>query len=142
MSTSAKPATAPAAAAPAPAAAVPDAAARDAQPKNHIRVSPKRSKFLYIDITKYLLNEGETYVEISGLGAAIAEVVDVAEVLKAQGLVKVTKIETSRVKEGFRPTDRLVIRVEKAPTFAKVFAEQQKMKETRKAEQAAAEPKK
>jgi len=124
-------------AAAAPAAAGAPAPASDA-PKNHIRVSPKRSKFLYIDITKYLLNEGEQYVEISGLGNAIAQVVDIAEVLKAQGLVKVTKIETSRVKEGARPTDRLVIRVEKSTTFDKVFAEQKAMKEARKKEGEAA----
>ncbi len=103
-------------------------------PKNHIRVSPKKSKFLYVDITKYLLNEGETFVDISGLGSAIAEVVDIVEVLKGQGLVKAVKIETSRTTtESRRPTDRLIIRVVKAPTFDKVFAEQQAMKEARKA---------
>jgi len=135
--TTAKTASPAQAAAPAAAAAAGGAGPVSDAPKNHIRVSPKRSKFLYIDITKYLLNEGESYVEISGLGNAIAQVVDIAEVLKAQGLVKVTKIETSRVKEGARPTDRLVIRVEKSSTFATVFAEQQAMKEQRKAAAAA-----
>lgn len=108
--------------------AAPAAPAAPAVPKNHVRVSPKKSKFVYIDITKYLLNEGETFVEISGLGMAVAEVVEIAEVLKAQQLVKVIKIETSRVTESRRSTDRIVIRVEKAPAFAKVFAEQQAMK--------------
>ncbi len=89
--------------------------------KNHVRVSSKKSKFLYVDLVKYLLNEGEEFVDVSGLAGAIAEVVEIAEILKAQNLVKVTNIETSRNMEGRRSLDRLRIRVVKAAGFQKIF---------------------
>ena len=96
------------------------------QKKNHVRVSVKTNKFRYVDIVKYLLNEGETHVDISGLAASITPVVEITEILKAQGLVKVTKIETSRQPEGKgRPVDRLLVRVVKGANFQKIFDEQQ-----------------
>jgi DNA-binding protein len=106
-------------------------------PKNHVRVSLKRSKFPYVDITKYLLNEGEAHVDISGLGSAISEVVDIVEVLKSQNLIKVTQIETGRTEES-RNTARIQIRVEKSATFERVFAEQQAAKQAAKKETEAA----
>jgi DNA-binding protein len=108
-------------------------------PKNHVRVSLKRSKFPYVDITKYLLNEGESHVDISGLGSAISEVVDIVEVLKSQNLIKVTSIETGRTEES-RNTARIQIRVEKSATFDRVFAEQQAAKAAAKAKETPAAP--
>lgn len=108
----------------------------DEKVKNHVRVSSKQSKFLYVDIVKYLLNEGEKYVDISGLGTAIVEVVEIAEVLKAQGLVKVLKIETSRGVEGRKSLDRICIRVDKTGDFQKIFDEQQAARAARKEKEA------
>eukprot|EP00672_Neobodo_designis_P025946 CAMPEP_0174852542 /NCGR_PEP_ID=MMETSP1114-20130205/25776_1 /TAXON_ID=312471 /ORGANISM="Neobodo designis, Strain CCAP 1951/1" /LENGTH=120 /DNA_ID=CAMNT_0016087147 /DNA_START=98 /DNA_END=460 /DNA_ORIENTATION=+ len=111
-----------------------DAAATDKKQKNNVKVSIKTNKFLYVDIVKYLLNEGETHVDISGLAASINPVVEIAEILKAQGLVEVTKIETTRAAEGRgRPVDRLMIRVVKAKGFQKVFDEQQAARAARDA---------
>jgi hypothetical protein len=121
-------------------------AAADTKPqedkvKNHVRVSVKTNKFLYVDIVKYLLNEGETHVDVSGLAASITPVVEIIEILKSQGLVKVTKLETSRAVEGRgRPVDRLMVRVVKNAGFQKIFDEQQAAKAARDAE-AGKEPK-
>ena len=110
------------------------ATAADKKQKNNVKVSIKTNKFLYVDIVKYLLNEGETHVDISGLAASINPVVEIAEILKAQGLVQVTKIETTRAAEGRgRPVDRLMIRVVKADGFQKVFDEQQAARAARDA---------
>lgn len=118
----------------APAAAATTPAVDVDKKKNHVRVSIKTNKFLYVDIVKYLLNEGETHVDISGLAASITPVVEIVEILKAQGLVKVTKLETSRQAEGRgRPVDRLLVRVVKAAGFQKVFDEQQEARRVRDA---------
>jgi len=111
------------------------AAAADAEKqKNHVRVSSKKSKFLYVDLVKYLLNEGEAYVDVSGLAGAIADVVEIAEILKAQGIVSITQIETSRSLEGRRSLDRLRVRAVKTADFQKIFDEQQATREARNAE--------
>ena len=103
-------------------------------PKNHVRISLSKNKFTYVDLTKYLLHEGESCVELSGMGDAIANVVEIAEILKSQGAVEVTDIETSRAPE--RPNgvhvDRIRIKVKKTDKFEEVFAQQQKEKEERK----------
>lgn len=123
----------------APAPAAPAAPKKEEErPKNHIRVSSTRSKFLYVDIAKYLLAEGEPFVEISGLGTAICDVADIVEVLKNQKLVIVKKIETARgVPEARRrAADRLTATLIKAPEFDKIFAEQKAAKEAKKAAEA------
>ena len=102
-------------------------------PKNHVRISLSKNKFTYVDLTKYLLHEGESCVELSGMGDAIANVVEIAEILKSQGAIEVTEIETSRAPE--RPNgvhvDRIRIKVQKTDKF-EIFAQQQKEKEERK----------
>lgn len=103
-------------------------------PRNHVRISLGKNKFTFVDLTKYLLHEGEKYVELAGMGDAIGSVVEVAEILKAQNLVNVLSIETSRAPE--RPNgiqvDRLKVRVSKSDDFARVFAEQMEEKKKRK----------
>lgn len=103
-------------------------------PKNHVRISLSKNKFTYVDLTKYLLNEGESFVELSGMGDAMTNVIEIAEILKSQGAVEVIEIETSRAAE--KPhgvhVDRIRVRVQKTSKFAEVFAQQQKEKEQRK----------
>ena len=105
------------------------------KPKNLVRVSINQSKFLYCSVVKYLLNDKEPFVQITGLGQAIPLVVDVAEILKNQGLVEVTKVETTRgVPEARRQAaDQMSVYVKRAAGFDKVFAELEKEKEERKA---------
>lgn len=109
-------------------------------PKNHVRISLSKNKFTYVDLTKYLLNEGESFVELSGMGDAMTNVIEIAEILKSQGAVEVIEIETSRATE--KPhgvhVDRIRVRVQKTSKFAEVFAEQQKEKEQRKEKEKAA----
>ena len=105
--------------------------------KNHVRVSVKTNKFLYVDIVKYLLNEGEDHVDVSGLAVSITPVVEICEILKAQGLVNVVKIETSRATEGRgRPVDRLMVRVVKASGFQPIFEGQKAARAARDAAKA------
>ena len=103
-------------------------------PKNHVRISLSKNKFTYVDLTKYLLHEGESCVELSGMGDAITNVIEIAEILKSQGAVEVMEIETCRAPE--RPNgvhvDRIRIKVQKTNKFDAVFAQQQKEKEERK----------
>jgi len=103
---------------------------------NNVRVSAGKSRFLYVDVTKYLLEEGHDTVEITGLGQAISDVADIVEILKSQGLIEVAKIETCRDIEGARRrnTDKICVTVKKAKDFDKIFAEQKKQKEAAAAE--------
>jgi len=108
----------------------------DDKQKNNVRVSANKSKFVYADVTKHLLNDGEPHVELSALGAAIADCVAVVEMLKNQGMVTVRKIETSRGVLTARraTTDKISITVVKSKDFDVKYKEQQAQRETRKAE--------
>jgi len=103
---------------------------------NNVRVSNGKSRFLYVDVTKYLLEEGHATVEITGLGQAISDVADIIEILKSQQLVEVIKIETTRDIDGARRrnTDKICVHVKKAKDFDKLYAEQKKQKEAAAAE--------
>jgi DNA-binding protein len=111
----------------------------DDKKKNNVRVSANKSKFVYADVSKHLLNDGEAFVELSALGAAIADCVAVVEMLKNQGMVTVKKIETSRGVLTARraTTDKISITVVKSKEFDAKYKEQQAQRETRKAEAAA-----
>lgn len=103
-------------------------------PKNHVRISLSKNKFTYVDLTKYLLHEGELFVELSGMGDAIANVVEIVEILKSQGTIEVQEIETCRAPE--KPNgihvDRIRVKLTKTSEFETIFAQQQKEKEARK----------
>eukprot|EP01010_Urceolus_cornutus_P001239 NODE_1764_length_764_cov_470.749650_g1371_i0.p1 GENE.NODE_1764_length_764_cov_470.749650_g1371_i0~~NODE_1764_length_764_cov_470.749650_g1371_i0.p1 ORF type:complete len:147 (+),score=33.08 NODE_1764_length_764_cov_470.749650_g1371_i0:102-542(+) len=110
------------------------------QDSNKIRVSTARSLFLYINICKRLLHEGEAEVELSGLGMAINSVVSCAEILKNQKLVAVTKISTSlsEVQEWRQANvPKLQVFVKKSPQFDEIYAQQLAAKEAAKAEEPA-----
>eukprot|EP01012_Entosiphon_sulcatum_P002237 TRINITY_DN10447_c0_g1_i2.p1 TRINITY_DN10447_c0_g1~~TRINITY_DN10447_c0_g1_i2.p1 ORF type:complete len:136 (+),score=32.67 TRINITY_DN10447_c0_g1_i2:109-516(+) len=124
--------------APAPAPAAP---AQD-RPKNKIQVSTRRSLFLYVNIAKRLLAEGEKEVELSGLGLAINAVVSCAEILKNQKLVNVNRIETSMSEvQGSKnaTVPRLQVFVSKSAQFDEIYASQQAVQQ--KAAEAEAEKK-
>eukprot|EP00455_Lapot_gusevi_P045187 TRINITY_DN5750_c0_g1_i3.p1 TRINITY_DN5750_c0_g1~~TRINITY_DN5750_c0_g1_i3.p1 ORF type:complete len:133 (-),score=42.78 TRINITY_DN5750_c0_g1_i3:339-737(-) len=113
-----------------------DAAKTDAtkveRPKNNVQVGSQRSKFLYADLAKHLLNSGEPTVVISALGQAISDAVAVVEMLKNQGVVQVKQIYTSRGEEETarrRLSDRIEITVVKSADFDAKYAEQQKQRE-------------
>jgi DNA-binding protein len=101
----------------------------------NIRISSAGSKFVYADVAKHLLAKGSPYVELSALGAAIADAVAVAEMLRNQGMIVVKKIETSRNVENARRknTDKICITVAKAKEFDAKYAELQKQRDERKA---------
>lgn len=111
--------------------------AHDDRPKNHVRVGFRGSKFLYVDITKHLLHDGEPEVVVSALGMAINEAVSVVEMLKDQDMVTVTRIYTSRGEvENTRrkaPTDKIEITVIKTPGFDQKYEEHQKVREEKRA---------
>ena len=118
--------------------------ATESRRKNNVQVGSQRSKFVYADLTKHLLNGGEPEVELSALGFCVSDCVAVAEMLKNQGMVTVKRIETSRATDSNvrrHNTDKISIIVVKAPGFATKYAEQQKQREARKAEDEAAKPK-
>jgi DNA-binding protein len=115
----------------------------DQKQTNNVRVTAGKSRFLYVDVTKYLLEEGHQTVDITGLGFAISDVADIVEILKSQGVVDVVKIVTSRDVEGARRrnTDKICVTVRKSKDFDKIFAEQKKQKEALQAERPAKQQK-
>jgi DNA-binding protein Alba len=111
-------------------------AAKDNRPKNVVRVGSQRSKYLYVDLTKHLLHDGEKEVIVSALGQAISDAVAVVEMLKNQGMVTVTRIHTSRGEEETarrHTADKIEITVVKTGTFDATYAEQQAKREEQKA---------
>eukprot|EP00993_Chasmostoma_nieuportense_P005895 NODE_6511_length_528_cov_226.862843_g6346_i0.p1 GENE.NODE_6511_length_528_cov_226.862843_g6346_i0~~NODE_6511_length_528_cov_226.862843_g6346_i0.p1 ORF type:complete len:135 (-),score=34.19 NODE_6511_length_528_cov_226.862843_g6346_i0:56-460(-) len=110
--------------------------------KNKIRVSTSRSLFLYINVCKRLLHEGEAEVELSGLGMAINAVVSCAEIMKNQKLVDIVKIQTSLTEiEEWRQANvpKLQVFVKKGAQFDAIYAEQLAAKEAKAAEEKAKE---
>ena len=105
------------------------------RPKNNVRVGSQKSKFVYADVVKHLLNGGESQVVITGLGMAVSDVVAITEMLKNQGVVTVKSIQTSRGQDenARRTADKIEITVVKSKDFDTKYAEQQKAREERKA---------
>ncbi|CBH17392.1 ALBA-Domain Protein [Trypanosoma equiperdum] len=107
------------------------------RPRNSVRVGYRGTKFLFVDITKHLLHDGEKEVYVSALGGAINEAVSVVEMLKDQQMVVVKKITTSRqVSEepDDGPVDKIEIVVTKADGFDAKYEEQQKAREAKRLE--------
>ena len=97
------------------------------RPSNNVQVGHQRSNLVFADLTKHLLAGGEKDVEVSALGAVIADAVDVVEILKNQGMVTVTKIETSRraaPNARGHVADKISIWVVKAPGFDDKYRDQ------------------
>ncbi|KAM9997740.1 hypothetical protein ACTFIY_007385 [Dictyostelium cf. discoideum] len=76
-----------------------------------IKVSAEKTKNLYYfsDLTARYLDT-EEFVNISGLGEAIAKVVTTIDYLKSKDVIKVEKIHTDSV-----PSVELMVRVSKGP---------------------------
>ena len=99
------------------------------RPDGNVQVGRGRSNFVYADLTKHLLANGQEEVEISALGSIISDAVAVVEMLKNQGLVVVSKIETSRgagTNARSANTDKIAIWVKKAPGFQAEYDRQMK----------------
>ncbi len=112
------------------------------RPSNNVRVGSQKSKTLYADVAKHLLAGGESEVNVSGLGSAVADAVTVVEMLKNQGMVNVKRITTSRssVESGARhAADKIEIILTKSKDFDSKYAEQQKARDARKAAKEAAQ---
>jgi len=111
------------------------------RPKNNVQVGKQRSNFVYADLTKHLMANGEKEVEISALGSVISDCVAVVEMLKNQGMVTVTKIETSRGKETNArrdSTDKIAIWVAPTKDFPKLYKQQMDERAAKEKEAAAA----
>jgi DNA-binding protein len=106
----------------------------DDRPKNNVRVGSRGTKFLYADLVKHLLSDGEKEVVISAMNFGISDAVSVAEMLKSQGCVKVSKVSTSRGNENGRAADKIEIVVVKAPNFDKIYGDQLRERAEKKAE--------
>ena len=112
-----------------------DKKAENERPKNNVRVGSRGTKFLYADLVKHLLSDGEKEVVISALNVGIADAVSVAEMLKSQGCVTVQKISTSRGADGNRNSaDKIEIVVVKTSEFDRIYADQQRERADKKAE--------
>ena len=97
------------------------------RPAGNVQVGRGRSNFVYADLTKHLLSNGQEEVEISALGSIIADAVAVVEMLKNQKLVVVSKIETSRgagTNARSESTDKISIWVKKSAQFETEYARQ------------------
>jgi DNA-binding protein len=117
------------------------------RPDGNVQVGRGRSNFVYADLTKHLLAGGQKEVEISALGSIISDAVAVVEMLKNQGLVVVSKIETSRgagTNARSATTDKIAIWVQRAPGFETEYERQmaeRKAKLAKEAEEKASEKK-
>jgi DNA-binding protein len=99
------------------------------RPDGNVQVGRNRSNFVYADLTKHLLANGQETVEVSALGSIISDAVAVVEMLKNQGLVSVHKIETSRgagTNARSESTDKISIWVKKTPGFKTEYERQMK----------------
>ena len=111
------------------------------RPDGNVQVGRGRSNFVYADLTKHLLANGQEQVEISALGSIISDAVAVVEMLKNQGLVSVAKIETSRgagTNARSATTDKIAIWVQKTPGFAVEYERQMKERKEKQAQDDAA----
>lgn len=104
----------------------------------------KKPLYFYVNLSKKLLAEhGE--VQLSALGFAMSNMVSVAEILKKEGMVVEKKLSTcidtltdrGRTRPVRKPKMEVILG--KSADFDKIFAEQQKIREAKAAEKAAAE---
>lgn len=104
---------------------------------NVIQVSSqKRPLFFYVRLAKRILQNEET-ADLSGLGTAINTVVNCAEILKNQGVVEITKIETSTAQVGKGNSSqfnkaKIQISLKKSPKFNEIIAKEQEIEAQRK----------
>ena len=114
---------------------------------NVIQVSSqKRPLFFYVRLAKRIL-QNENTIELSGLGTAINTVVNCAEILKNQGAVEVTKIETSTAQVGKGNSSqfnkaKIQITLKKSPKFNDIIAKEREIEEQKKKDRAQKEQQK
>lgn len=113
------------------------------KPRNAIQISLRFPVFRFVTATRNLLAEGQETVELSAIGNAITSVVSVAEILKKQNLVEVTKIETSLIEiqgrnERNATVAKLLVVVKKSAQFDELEKQRQEAEAKAKAEADAA----
>jgi len=120
------------------------AAPKEDHKSNKIQVSNNKQPIrFYVNLAKKMLKNGESEVELSGLGNAINTVVTCVEILKNAKLVEVKKIETNSVQVGNnarRLKPKLQVFVVKSKDFDTIVAQQDKEREAKQAAAAAATP--
>jgi len=123
-----------------PAATTEKAATEEAdKPRNVIQISLRFPVFRFVTATRNLLAEGHPTVELSAIGNAITSVVSVAEILKKQNLVEVTKVETSLIEiqgrnERNATVAKLLVVVKKSAQFDELEKQRQEQEAKAKAE--------
>ena len=98
------------------------------KPKNQVRIGGQKSKFIHADQVKNLLIDGQKEVSVIAYSASISDAIAVVEMLKAQKLVRTTKIQTSTAENG---NECIEMVVEKDIDFDSVIEKQQAERENK-----------
>lgn len=107
-------------------------------PSNVVRVGLQKANAISAEQAKLRLHEGGGEITITALDLAISSAVIVAQMLRDQKMVEITKIYTRRgplntEEKKSRVCDQIEIKVVKTPEFDEIYAEQAKVRAERKA---------
>lgn len=107
-------------------------------PSNVVRVGLQKANAVSAEQAKLRLHEGAGEITITALDLAISSAVIVAQMLRDQKMVEVTKIYTRRgplntEEKKSRVCDQIEIKVAKTPEFDAIYAEQAKVRAERRA---------
>lgn len=107
-------------------------------PSNVVRVGLQKANAISAEQAKLRLHEGAGEITITALDLAISSAVIVAQMLRDQKMVEITKIYTRRgplntEEKKSRVCDQIEIKVVKTPEFDAIYAEQAKVRAERKA---------
>lgn len=107
-------------------------------PSNVVRVGLQKANAVSAEQAKLRLHEGADEITITALDLAISSAVIVAQMLRDQKMVEVTKVYTRRgplntEEKKSRVCDQIEIKVVKTPEFDEIYAEQAKVRAERKA---------
>ncbi|KAL7695667.1 Alba [Lotmaria passim] len=107
-------------------------------PSNVVRVGLQKANTISAEQAKLRLHEGAGEITITALDLAISSAVIVAQMLRDQKMVEITKIYTRRgplnaEEKKSRVCDQIEIKVVKTPEFDEIYAEQAKVRAERKA---------
>lgn len=107
-------------------------------PSNVVRVGLQKANAVSAEQAKLRLHEGANEITITALDLAISSAVIVAQMLRDQKMVEITKIYTRRgplntEEKKSRVCDQIEIKVIKTAEFDEIYAEQAKVRAERKA---------
>ncbi|KAG5483431.1 hypothetical protein CUR178_07752 [Leishmania enriettii] len=113
-------------------------------PNNVVRVGPRKANTVCAKKAKLRLHECVPELTIATLDLAISSAVSVAQMLRDQSMVEITRICTrhgpvSSDEKRSRVCDQIEIKVTKTPEFEALYAGQAQARAERRAARAAAE---